>query len=239
VALARSPSLRFGVVLFPGSNCDHDALYALRENLGQSAEFVWHESEDLSGFDAVLLPGGFSYGDYLRVGAIARFSPVLGAVKRFADRGGLVVGICNGFQILVETGLLPGALVRNRGLHFVCRTVHLRVESTESPFTQDGTAGQVLAVPIAHGEGCYHADEETLSVLERDNRVLFRYVDPQGQVTPEANPNGSISNIAGICNEGRNVLGMMPHPERAADPAMGSTDGRLVFQSMISTLVRG
>lgn len=239
MALVDSPSFRFGVVLFPGSNCDHDALYALRENLGQSAEFIWHESEDLSGFDAILLPGGFSYGDYLRAGAIAHFSPVLGAVKRFAERGGLVAGICNGFQILVESGLLPGALVRNRGLHFVCRTVHLRVESTESPFTQDCTAGQVLEVPIAHGEGCYYADEETLSDLERDNRVLFRYVDAQGQATPEANPNGSISNIAGICNEGRNVLGMMPHPERAADPAMGSTDGRLIFQSMISTLVRG
>ena len=239
MALVDFPSFRFGVVLFPGSNCDHDALYALRENLGQSAEFIWHESEDLSGFDAILLPGGFSYGDYLRAGAIARFSPVLSAVKRFAESGGLVVGICNGFQILVETGLLPGALVRNRGLHFVCRTVNLRVESTESPFTQDCTAGQVLAVPIAHGEGCYYADEETLSVLERDNRVLFRYVDEHGKATPEANPNGSVSNIAGICNEGRNVLGMMPHTERAADPVMGSTDGRLVFQSMISTLVRG
>ena len=239
MALADSPSLRFGVVLFPGSNCDHDALYALRENLGQSADFVWHESEDLSGFDAILLPGGFSYGDYLRAGAIARFSPVLSAVKRFADSGGLVVGICNGFQILVETGLLPGALVRNRGLHFVCRTVNLRVETTDSPFTQACTPDQVLAVPIAHGEGCYYADEETLSTLERDNRILFRYVDEQGKATPEANPNGSVNNIAGICNEGRNVLGMMPHPERAADPAMGSTDGRLVFQSMVSTFVRG
>jgi len=232
------PSLRFGVVLFPGSNCDHDALYALRENLGQSAEYVWHESEDLTGFDAILVPGGFSYGDYLRAGAIARFSPVLGAVKRFADRGGLVMGICNGFQILVESGLLPGALVRNRNLHFVCRTVHLRVETTESPFTQNCSKGQVLAVPIAHGEGCYYADEATLNALERDERVVFRYVDEQGQATPEANPNGSINNIAGIVNEGRNVLGMMPHPERASDPAMGSTDGRLIFESAISALVR-
>ena len=239
MALSDSRSLRFGVVLFPGSNCDHDALYALRENLGQSAEFVWHESENLSGYDAVLLPGGFSYGDYLRAGAIARFSPVLSAVERFADSGGLVVGICNGFQILVETGLLPGALVRNRGLHFVCRTAHLRVETAESPFTRNCKPGQVLAVPIAHGQGCYYADEETLSDLERDNRILFRYVDSQGRVTPEANPNGSINNIAGICNEGRNVLGMMPHPERAADPVMGSTDGRLVFESMIGALVRG
>lgn len=237
MALADSPSLRFGVVLFPGSNCDHDALHALRENLGQSADFVWHESEDLSGFDAILLPGGFSYGDYLRAGAIARFSPVLSAVQRFAERGGLVIGICNGFQILVESGLLPGALVRNRGLHFVCRPVHLRVESTDSPFTRHCNPGQILAVPIAHGEGCYYADEETLEVLERDKRVVFRYVHPDGRVTPEANPNGSVNNIAGIVNEGRNVLGMMPHPERAADPAMGSIDGRLVFESMIHSLV--
>jgi phosphoribosylformylglycinamidine synthase len=226
------------VILFPGSNCDHDALYALRENLGQSADFVWHESSDLSGFDAVLLPGGFSYGDYLRVGAIARFSPVLRAVKDFAEKGGLVIGICNGFQILVESGLLPGALVRNRNLHFVCRTVHLRVETTDSPYTGACEPGQVLAVPIAHGEGCYHADEETLVTLERDNRVLFRYVDSQGRQTPQANPNGSVNNIAGITNEGRNVLGMMPHPERAADPAMGSTDGRFVFESVVAALVR-
>ena len=236
--LADLPSLRFGVVLFPGSNCDHDALYALRENLGQSADFVWHESEDLSGFDAIVLPGGFSYGDHLRAGAIARFSPVLRAVKSFAAGGGLVIGICNGFQILVESGLLPGALVRNRNLHFVCRTVHLRVETTESPFTQACGQGQVLAIPIAHGEGCYYADEEQLAVLEGDRRILFRYVDSLGQATLEANPNGSVNNIAGITNEGRNVLGMMPHPERAADPAMGSTDGRLVFESIAAALTR-
>ena len=236
MALAGSPSLRFGVILFPGSNCDHDALYALRENLGHAADFVWHESTDLSGFDAVLLPGGFSYGDHLRAGAIARFSPVLGAVKSFAERGGLVMGICNGFQILVESGLLPGALVRNRNLHFVCRTVHLKVETTDSPFTQACEPGQVLALPIAHGEGCYYADEATLAALERDNRVLFRYVDSQGRPTPESNPNGSLNNIAGIVNEGRNVLGMMPHPERAADPAMGSTDGRFIFDSVAAAL---
>ncbi|MDA1313627.1 MAG: phosphoribosylformylglycinamidine synthase subunit PurQ [Acidobacteria bacterium] len=224
------------MVLFPGSNCDHDALYALRENLGYSADFVWHESSDLSGFDAVLLPGGFSYGDHLRVGAIARFSPVLSAVKSFAERGGIVMGICNGFQILVESGLLPGALVRNRNLHFVCRTVHLKVETTDSPFTQACEPGQVLAVPIAHGEGRYYADEETLAALERENRVLFRYVDSQGRPTPEANPNGSLNNIAGITNEGRNVLGMMPHPERAADRAMGSTDGRFIFESVAAAL---
>ncbi len=231
------PSLKFGVVLFPGSNCDHDALYALRENLGQSAHFVWHESEDLSGLDAVLLPGGFSYGDYLRAGAIARFSPVMKAVRRFAERGGLVIGVCNGFQILVESGLLPGALVRNRGLKFICRTVYLRVETTSSPFTQACDQGQVLAVPIAHGEGCYYADDATLARLDQEGRVAFRYVTDRGEVTREANPNGSLNNIAGILSEGRNVLGMMPHPERAADPAMGSLDGRQVFASMVQTLV--
>ena len=235
--MAPPPALKFGVVLFPGSNCDHDALYALRENLGQSADFIWHESEDLSGLDAVLLPGGFSYGDHLRVGAIARFSPVMKAVRRFAERDGLVIGICNGFQILVETGLLPGALVRNRRLKFVCRTVHLRVETTASPFTQACEKGQVLAVPIAHGEGCYYADDATLAGLEQEDRVAFRYVTPGGDVTPEANPNGSLNNIAGILSEGRNILGMMPHPERAADAVMGSLDGRQIFASMVQALV--
>ena len=213
-------------------------MYALRHNLGQQADLVWHESEDLSGLDAVLLPGGFSYGDYLRAGAIARFSPVMGAVKKFAARGGLVIGICNGFQILAETGLLPGALVRNRGLRFVCRTVHLRVETCASPFTQACSPGEILAVPIAHGEGCYYADDETLKRLEDEDRVAFRYVTAAGEVTPQANPNGSLENIAGILNEDRNVLGMMPHPERAADLAMGSDDGRKVFESMVAALVR-
>ena len=213
-------------------------MYALRHNLGQQADLVWHESEDLSGLDAVLLPGGFSYGDYLRAGAIARFSPVMGAVKKFASAGGLVIGICNGFQILVETGLLPGALVRNRGLRFVCRTVHLRVETCASPFTQACSPGEILAVPIAHGEGCYYADDETLKRLEDEDRVAFRYVTAAGEVTPQANPNGSLDNIAGILNEDRNVLGMMPHPERAADLAMGSDDGRKVFESMVAALVR-
>lgn len=213
-------------------------MYALRHNLGQQADLVWHESEDLSGLDAVLLPGGFSYGDYLRAGAIARFSPVMGAVKKFAARGGLVIGICNGFQILAETGLLPGALVKNRGLRFVCRTVHLRVETCASPFTQACSRGELLAVPIAHGEGCYYADDETLKRLEDEDRVAFRYVTAAGEVTPQANPNGSLENIAGILNEDRNVLGMMPHPERAADLAMGSDDGRKVFESMVAALVR-
>ena len=235
--MALPTALKFGVVLFPGSNCDHDALFALRENLGQSAKFIWHESEDLSGVDVVLLPGGFSYGDHLRAGAIACFSPVMRAVRRFAERDGLVIGICNGFQILVETGLLPGALVRNRGLKFVCKTVHLRVQTVSSPYTQGCARGQVLAVPIAHGEGCYYADEATLARLEKEDRVAFRYATPDGEVTTEANPNGSLNNIAGILGEGRNILGMMPHPERAADAAMGSLDGRLIFASMVQSLV--
>jgi phosphoribosylformylglycinamidine synthase len=225
--------MKFGVVIFPGSNCDHDALYAVSQNLGQPVESIWHESEDLLGCDVILLPGGFSYGDYLRAGAIARFSPVHKAVRRFAQQGGLVAGICNGFQILVEAGLLPGALTRNCGLRFVCKTVYLRVETTDSPFTQACRAGQVMAVPIAHGEGCYYADDATLDALERQNRVAFRYVSPAGKETPEANPNGSLRNIAGVLSEGRNVLGMMPHPERAADAAMGSTDGRLIFESLL------
>jgi phosphoribosylformylglycinamidine synthase len=225
--------MKFGVVIFPGSNCDHDALYAVSQNLGQPVESIWHESEDLLGCDVILLPGGFSYGDYLRAGAIARFSPVLKAVRRLAQQGGLVAGICNGFQILVEAGLLPGALTRNRGLRFVCKTVYLRVETTDSPFTQACRAGQVMAVPIAHGEGCYYADDATLDALKRQNRVAFRYVSPAGKETPEANPNGSLRNIAGVLSEGRNVLGMMPHPERAADAAMGSTDGRLIFESLL------
>ena len=225
--------MKFGVVIFPGSNCDHDALYAIQHNLKQPVAPVWHESEDLLGSDVVLLPGGFSYGDYLRAGAIAHFSPVLKAVRRFADRGGLVMGICNGFQILVEAGLLPGALTRNRGLRFVCKTVHLRVETVDSPFTAACANGQVLAIPIAHGEGCYYADDALLDVLEKQNRVAFRYVTAEGEPTPEANPNGSLRNIAGILSEGRNVLGMMPHPERAADPAMGSTDGLAVFSSLL------
>jgi phosphoribosylformylglycinamidine synthase len=208
-------------------------LYAVSQNLGQPVESIWHQSEDLLGCDVILLPGGFSYGDYLRAGAIARFSPVLKAVHRFARQGGLVAGICNGFQILVEAGLLPGALTRNRGLRFVCKTVYLRVETTDSPFTQACRVGHVLAVPIAHGEGCYYADDATLDALERQNRVAFRYVSPAGKETPEANPNGSLRNIAGVLSEGRNVLGMMPHPERAADAAMGSTDGRLIFESLL------
>lgn len=229
--------MKFGVVIFPGSNCDHDALYALGNNLGQQSFPIWHESEDLGGADAVVLPGGFSYGDYLRAGAIARFSPVMKAVRRFADSGGLVFGICNGFQMLVEARLLPGVLVRNRSLRFICRTVHLRVETTDSPFTNACENGQVLAIPIAHGEGCYYADDATLDRLERENRVALRYTTPAGELSDQANPNGSLRSIAGVLSEGRNVLGMMPHPERAADPAMGSTDGLFLFRSMVASLI--
>ena len=219
--------MKFGVVVFPGSNCDHDAFYAVSQNLGQSAEYIWHEAHSLGDADAVILPGGFAYGDYLRCGAIAKFSPVMGAVKRFASEGGLVMGICNGFQILVEAGLLPGALVRNAGLKFVCRDVRLRVETVDSPFTCAAEKGHVLRMPVAHGEGCYVADERTLDELEAKDRVLFRYLD---------NPNGSARDIAGICNARRNVIGMMPHPERAADALMSSTDGFVVLQSVARAL---
>ncbi|MEZ5362443.1 MAG: phosphoribosylformylglycinamidine synthase subunit PurQ [Bryobacterales bacterium] len=227
--------MKFGVVIFPGSNCDHDALYALESNLGQKSVPIWHQSEDLQGCDAIVLPGGFSYGDYLRCGAIAHFSPVMGAIKRFADGGGLVIGICNGFQVLTEARMLPGALVRNASLHFACKTVLLEAATKDSPFTSE-CPDRPIAIPIAHGEGSYQADEQTLDTLEREGRVAFRYVDASGAATPQANPNGSARNIAGVLSEGRNVLGMMPHPERAADPALGLTDGRFIFESMIGAL---
>ena len=213
--------------MFPGSNCDHDAWYAVSANLGHEVEFIWHDDTRLGNVDAVILPGGFSYGDYLRCGAIAKFSRVMGTVRKFAAEGGLVIGICNGFQILVESGLLPGALVRNRGLKFICRPVDLVTVTTDSPFTCKGAKGQVLTIPIAHGEGCYYADERTLDELEAEDRVVFRYAD---------NPNGSLRDIAGILGRERNVMGMMPHPERASDPLMGSTDGLVVFQSMVAAL---
>jgi phosphoribosylformylglycinamidine synthase I len=220
--------MRFGVVVFPGSNCDHDAFYAVSHNLGQPCEFIWHDSSSLGNIDAVILPGGFAYGDYLRCGAIAKFSPVMAAVRKFAADGGLVLGICNGFQILVESGLLPGALLRNRELKFVCRTVTLRVETVNSPFTSAAAKGQLLRVPVAHGEGCYFADDHTLDQLEAEDRVVLRYAD---------NPNGSLRNIAGILSERRNVMGLMPHPERASDPLLGSADGRVIFESMVNSLV--
>ncbi|HUB34545.1 MAG TPA: phosphoribosylformylglycinamidine synthase subunit PurQ [Bryobacteraceae bacterium] len=221
--------MKFGVIVFPGSNCDHDAFYAVSGNLGQKAEFIWHESADLGDVDAVILPGGFSYGDYLRCGAIAKFSPVMQAVKRFAAEGGPVLGVCNGFQILVEAGLLPGALLRNRSLKFICRDVHLRVETTDSPFTRAAERGEILRIPVAHGEGCYYADERTLAELEDEDRVAFRYLD---------NPNGSLADIAGILSPERNVLGMMPHPERASDALMGSTDGLTIFHSLLRVAVQ-
>lgn len=219
--------MKFGVVVFPGSNCDHDCWYSVSHDLGQAAEFLWHDSTNLSNVDAIIIPGGFSYGDYLRCGAIAKFSPIMGAIKKFAAAGGLVIGICNGFQILTESGLLPGALVRNQGLRFICAPVDLRLETTNTPFTSQGTKGQVLSIPIAHGEGCYVADERTLDELEAEDRVVFRYIK---------NPNGSARDIAGICNAQRNVLGMMPHPDRASSPLMGSTDGLVVLKSMAASL---
>jgi phosphoribosylformylglycinamidine synthase subunit PurQ / glutaminase len=220
--------MKFGVVVFPGSNCDHDAWYAASKILGQEAEFIWHDEPRLGNIDAVILPGGFAYGDYLRCGAIAKFSPVMQAVRKFAAQGGPVLGICNGFQILVEAGLLPGALIRNRGLKFVCRPVSVRVETTNSPFTCSAVKGQQLVMPVAHGEGCFIADEPTLDQLEAGDRVALRYVD---------NPNGSMRDIAGILNETRNVMGLMPHPERAAEPLMGSSDGLVILQSLVSALV--
>jgi phosphoribosylformylglycinamidine synthase len=219
--------MKVGVIVFPGSNCDHDAWYAINENLHGRAEFIWHQSANLRDVDAVLLPGGFSYGDYLRCGAIARFSPVMSAVRKFAADGGLVLGVCNGFQILVEAGLLPGALLRNQDLKFICRELRLRTETTNSPFTSKLEQGQVLRLPIAHGEGRYFADERTLDELEGEDRVTFRYLD---------NANGSTRAIAGILNRERNVMGMMPHPERACDPLMGSTSGLRIFESMLSAL---
>ncbi|MBE0656413.1 MAG: phosphoribosylformylglycinamidine synthase subunit PurQ [Bryobacteraceae bacterium] len=218
--------MKFGVVVFPGSNCDHDAWYAASANLGHQAEFLWHSDSSLKSSDCVILPGGFSYGDYLRCGAIAKFSPVMASVKKFAAEGGYVMGICNGFQILTECGLLPGALVRNRGLKFICKEVLLTAATANSPYTCAIPTGAELRIPIAHGEGCYVADDATLDMLEADDRVAFRYVE---------NPNGSLRDIAGVLNEGRNVMGMMPHPERATEPLMGSSDGRMVFESLIQS----
>jgi phosphoribosylformylglycinamidine synthase len=230
--------MKFGVVVFPGSNCDHDAYYALGQVLHQSVEFLWHQSEQVSGFDAIVLPGGFAYGDYLRTGAIARFSPVMRVVERFAGAGGLVLGICNGFQILCEAGLLPGVLRRNAGLRFICRQVHIRVESTDTPFTSAAKPGQVLQIPIAHAEGSYFCDEATLAELERNRQIVFRYTTPEGRKEAAANPNGSLANIAGVCNLERNVMGLMPHPERAVEAALGSEDGLVIFRSLIQSLTR-
>jgi len=231
--------MKFGVVVFPGSNCDHDAFHVLSSVLGQPTEWVWHQSTQVNHLDAIVLPGGFSYGDYLRTGALASHSPVLGAVKKFAERGGLVLGICNGFQILLEAGLLPGAMLRNRRLKFLCRFVHLRVETTDTPFTAACQAGQVLKMPIAHMDGNYFAGEATLRELERNHQIIFRYATPAGEIVDdaEANPNGALANIAGICNRERNVLGLMPHPDRSSEALMGSTDGLAIFQSLVQSLI--
>jgi phosphoribosylformylglycinamidine synthase len=230
--------MKFGVVVFPGSNCDHDAYYALGQVLHQPVEFIWHQSEQVSGFDAIVLPGGFSYGDYLRTGAIARFSPVMRAVEKFARAGGLVLGICNGFQILCEAGLLPGVLQRNAGMRFVCRQVHIRVETMDTPFTVAARPGQVLQMPVAHGDGNYFCDEATLAEMERNHQIVFRYVTPDGREEAAANPNGSLANIAGICNRERNVVGLMPHPDRATEAVLGSADGLVIFRSLIQSLAR-
>ncbi|NDQ56935.1 MAG: phosphoribosylformylglycinamidine synthase subunit PurQ [Acidipila sp.] len=234
--------MKFGVVVFPGSNCDHDTHHALGTVLKQPVEFIWHQSQQVNGFDAIILPGGFSYGDYLRTGAIARFSPVMRAVEKFARGGGLVLGVCNGFQMLLEAGLLPGAVLRNHGLRFICRHVHIRVENTETPFTCAATPGQILKIPIAHSDGSYFCDEATLADLERNGQIIFRYTTsdgrPDGRDDAAGNPNGAIANIAGISNREGNVAGLMPHPERAVEAALGSADGQVIFRSMIETLVR-
>lgn len=227
------PGIKFGVLVFPGSNCDHDAHFAAATIMRQEARFIWHKESSVGDVDVVVVPGGFSYGDYLRCGAIAQFSPIMKDVVRFANEGGTVIGICNGFQILTEAGLLPGALLRNESLKFVCRDVFLRVEQTGTRFTSQCAQGDVLRIPVAHGEGRYVADADVLRRLEDEGRVVFRYATPEGEITRDANPNGSTNNIAGIVNEAGNVLGMMPHPERAADPALGNTDGQRVFQSLI------
>lgn len=228
--------MKFGVVIFPGSNCDYDCWWVVKEVLGEKVEFIWHKEKNLSGYDCIILPGGFSYGDYLRAGAIARFSPVMPEVVKFAHRGGLVIGICNGFQILLEAGLLPGAMRKNRDLLFICRYIYIRVENTHTPFTSLCKKGQVLHIPIAHFEGNYYVDSKTLLRLKKNDQIIFRYCNERGEVTEDANPNGSLEAIAGICNERRNVLGMMPHPERCAESILGSQDGKIIFESIVKSV---
>ena len=229
--------MKFGVIIFPGSNCDHDAHWTIQHVAKQPATFLWHESHDLQNCDVIIVPGGFAFGDYLRTGVIAKFSPVMESVRKFAAGGGLVLGICNGFQILCESGLLPGALMRNVRLKYVCKPVHVRVENNETPFTNVCRKGEVLTIPIGNMEGNYFCDEATLAELKRDSRVVFRYVSEHGEITAEANPNGSLENIAGICSAGRNVLGMMPHPERSAEQELGCTDGFKIFESLVGAMV--
>lgn len=228
--------MKFGVVVFPGSNCDHDAYHAVGSVLHQPVEFLWHDSSNLADCDAIIVPGGFAFGDYLRTGAIARFSPIMRAVERFANQGGLVIGICNGFQILLEAGLLPGAMLRNHQLRFLCRHVYLRVESVDTPFTSAAHRGQILKIPIAHMEGSYFCDQNTLAELQRNDQIILRYTNASGELDNAANPNGSLAAIAGICNRPRNVFGMMPHPERAVEASLGSEDGLVIFHSTINSL---
>ena len=230
--------MKFGVIIFPGSNCDHDAYWTIQQVARQPVTFLWHDSHDLENCDAIIVPGGFAYGDYLRTGAIAKFSPVMESVRKFAADGGLVLGICNGFQILCEAGLLPGVLQRNAGMRFVCRQVHIRVESSDTPFSAAAKPGQVLQIPIAHGDGNYYCDEATLADLERNHQIVFRYTTKDGREDAAANPNGSLANIAGVCNRERNVMGLMPHPERAVEAALGSADGLVIFRSLIESLAR-
>ena len=230
--------MRFGVVVFPGSNCDEDAYHAAKNLFGQEVEYLWHKDADLKGADVLILPGGFAHGDYLRTGAMARFSPIMGPVRTFADRGGPVLGICNGFQILLESGLLPGAMLRNRGLKYRCEHVCLRVEHADTPFTSSATAGQVLRIPIGHGEGNYFAPPDMLRQIETGGQVILRYTNPTGELDEDWNPNGSVHAVAGLCNAARNVVGMMPHPERACETLLGGTDGRVIFDSVINS-VRG
>ena len=231
--------MKFGVIVFPGSNCDADCYHVVRDVLGQEADYIWHKEGSVSGCDALILPGGFSYGDYLRTGAIARFSPIMPAVIDFANQGGLVIGICNGFQILLEAGLLPGAMLRNRSLKFICNSINLKVQRTDTAFTNQLLPDEIIKVPIAHGEGNYFCDQPTLAALKRERRILFSYCDANGVESEEANPNGSVANIAGIINEGGNVLGMMPHPERCSEEILGGTDGLGIFASMLESFQEG
>jgi len=230
--------MKFGIVVIPGSNCDHDAVHVAKDVVGADAELLWHKDTDLRGADCVIVPGGFAYGDYLRAGALAKFAPIMEPIRRHAAAGGLVLGICNGFQVLTEVGLLPGALMRNQHLRFLGRDVFIRTEETDTPFTGEMTKGQILRVPIAHGEGNYFADDDTLDELEQNGQVIFRYCDDEGRLTSDANPNGSARNIAGICNRERNVLGLMPHPERCSESLLGNRDGLAIFQSIAASLAR-
>lgn len=231
--------MRFGVVVFPGSNCDYDCYYVLRDVLRKEVSFIWHKEENLGDYDCLILPGGFSYGDYLRTGAIARFSPIMKSIEKFAKKGGLVIGICNGFQVLLEAGLLPGAMIRNKTLNFICKFVNIRVENNSVPYTYLCQQGQVLGIPIAHIEGNYYADDKTIKSLEENNQIVFRYCDERGELSEDSNPNGSKGSIAGICNREGNILGMMPHPERASESILGSDDGRLIFESVVRTREQG